>query len=322
VLLYPDKTRVEIDSDTEIEELKSEGGKSLFLAGGRIRAVVSKQPLDQPMICRAPQGDSTVLGTTLRIIVDKAKASTRLEVEEGGVRMKNLAGKTVDVLTGHFAVAAAGSEFASRPLPIDDILLLASHGKRVGEEWRLVKDDLAASGSAWEALTVFPRSTPKDLLAAYDAAKTRILNRTASAVEFRFTADADRDYVIWTRGSCLAIGNPIYDQSLFYYDDLLIEFPTGQVSRAVSWGTNLCIMNGLSVRKGYWWISGNAWSDRSVTPPANPQDTVPLTVRFNKAGPQVLRLYGPSTVLRIDAVWLSATQKTRPDDKFRGPVAR
>jgi hypothetical protein len=55
-------------------------------------------------------------------------------------------------------------------------------------------------------------------------------------------------------------------------------------------------------------------------PPAKPQDTLPVTLRFNRPGPQFLRLYAAATVQRIDAIWLSATQKTRPDDKSTGPV--
>jgi hypothetical protein len=41
---------------------------------------------------------------------------TRLEVEEGKVQLKNLAGKTVDVVSGHFAVAAPGTELLARPM--------------------------------------------------------------------------------------------------------------------------------------------------------------------------------------------------------------
>jgi ferric-dicitrate binding protein FerR (iron transport regulator) len=320
-IVYPDKTRVELGADTRIEDLKSEGGKGLFVAFGRILAMVSKQPKEQPMLCGSPYGEAKVVGTTLRLIVDRDASSTRLEVEEGKVQLKNLAGKTVDVPSGHFAVAAAGTEMAARPLPIHDILILAtSQAKKSGEEWRLVKDDKAASGSAWEAVTVFPRSTAKDLMAQYGAAQARILNRIAAFVEFRFTADAGRDYVVWTRGSCLALDNPAYDQPLYFYDDLILEFPTGQLSRSIPAGPNFCLMNGFTVRKGYWWLSGDAWTDQNVAPPPKPQDAVPIVVRFSKAGPQVLRLYAPSSVLRIDAIWLSATQKTRPDDKSTGPV--
>jgi FecR-like protein len=303
-----------------IDEVKTETGKWIFVARGRVFAEVAKQPKDQPMIFASPFGEAKVLGTTLRLLVDPTdKGSMRLEVEEGKVQLKNLAGRTVDVPSGHYAVAVAGGELATRTLPIQEILLLAVQGKRAGEEWRVVKDDKAASGSALEALTAGPRATGKDLQQEYVNSESRIRNRTAAYVEFKFVADADRDYTIWVRGSCLAVGNPAYDQALYNYDQVLIELPTGQLSRPIKSIPNMHLVNGHAVRSGYWWVGGDAWTDENATPPAKPQDNMPVTVRFNRPGPQFLRLYAAATVQRIDAIWLSATQKTRPDDKFTGP---
>jgi hypothetical protein len=217
-------------------------------------------------------------------------------------------------------VAVAGGELTLRTLPIQEILLLAAQGKRGGEEWRVVKDDQAASGSAWEAVTASPRAIAKELFQEYTNTVNRIKNRTASYVEFKFVADADRDYVLWVRGSCTAMGNAAYEQPLYFFDNVLIEFPTAQVSRPTPNLTNTLTANGFAVRRGYWWLSGNAWTDQNATPPAEPQDTQPVTVRFNRPGPQFLRMYAPAAVQRIDAIWLSATQKTRPDDKFTGPI--
>jgi hypothetical protein len=41
-------------------------------------------------------------------------------------------------------------------------------------------------------------------------------------------------------------------------------------------------------------------------------DEQPVVVRFARGGPQLLRLYASETPIRIDAIWISATQKTRP----------
>jgi len=112
-ILFPDKSRVELGADTQVDELKADGGKWLFLAKGQILAVVSKQPKETPMACGTPFGEAKVVGTTLRLIVDREKESTRLEVEEGKVQLKNLAGKTVEVPAGHYAVSAVGTELAS-----------------------------------------------------------------------------------------------------------------------------------------------------------------------------------------------------------------
>lgn len=118
-LAYSDQTQVHVGPETELRELKTEGGKRLFVLKGTIRAEVTKQPKDQPMVIATPHGEATVVGTTLRIIIDPdPKKGTRLEVEEGKVQLKNkLLGKTVEVMSGHYAVAAGGVELVSRPLP-------------------------------------------------------------------------------------------------------------------------------------------------------------------------------------------------------------
>jgi hypothetical protein len=115
ILVYPDKTRIEMGANTEIAELKAEGGKRVAVRRGEIHAVVAKQTKDQAMVFATPQGEAVVLGTSLRIIVDPdPKKGTRLEVEEGKVRFSNLEKKSLDVTGGHFAVAAAGADLVAR----------------------------------------------------------------------------------------------------------------------------------------------------------------------------------------------------------------
>jgi len=102
----------------ELLEPKGRAGKSLTLVRGVLTADVRKQPADQPMVITTPQGEATVLGTKLRLTVEPdEKGSTRLEVEEGKVRLKRLVdGKTVGVDSGHFAVAGVTpTEFKSLP---------------------------------------------------------------------------------------------------------------------------------------------------------------------------------------------------------------
>jgi hypothetical protein len=120
-LSYADGTRLKIGPDTlarEFLEPKGRSGKRLKLDRGVLSAEVRKQPADQPMVIETPQGEATVVGTKLRLTVEPdAKGSTRLEVEEGKVRLKRLLDqKTIDVATGHFAVAGSTpTEF--KPLP-------------------------------------------------------------------------------------------------------------------------------------------------------------------------------------------------------------
>jgi hypothetical protein len=116
LLRFPDKTRLELGPDTAIPEITTDAGKHLTLSQGTIRAIVSKQPKDQPMIVKTPQGEAKVVGTTLRLVVDPdPKKGTRLEVEEGKVELKDLAGKMVVVESGHYAVVALGVELVAWP---------------------------------------------------------------------------------------------------------------------------------------------------------------------------------------------------------------
>jgi hypothetical protein len=65
------------------------------------------------MLITSPQSESTVLGTTLSVRV--AADATRLEVHEGRVRFTRLEDKSsIDVTTGHQAIAMKGKPFASR----------------------------------------------------------------------------------------------------------------------------------------------------------------------------------------------------------------
>lgn len=115
-LAFEDGTRVELEGETEVRRLRAEGGKRAFIAKGRVRAEVARQPRTRPMVFGTPHGEATVLGTTLRITVNLEKESTRLVVGTGRVRLKRKAdGRGVLVTGGHVAVAAPGVEFRARP---------------------------------------------------------------------------------------------------------------------------------------------------------------------------------------------------------------
>lgn len=114
VLVFLNQTRVELGAATVVREIRTEGGIGLRVEQGTLRAEVVQQPWGQPMVITTPHGEVTVLGTTLRIVVDPAgKGSTRLEVTEGKVKLKSsLDGKSVEVAGRHYAVAAAGIPLA------------------------------------------------------------------------------------------------------------------------------------------------------------------------------------------------------------------
>ncbi|MBV8878862.1 MAG: FecR domain-containing protein, partial [Planctomycetaceae bacterium] len=124
VLSYPDRTRIEVEGDTLVRELRPrEAGKGyrVDLDRGAVRAEVAKQPAGQPLLFGTPSAEAKVVGTVLRLAVDGG--ATRLDVEEGKVELKNAAGRSVLVEAGHFAVAAAGAAPAAKRFPKEEFLL-------------------------------------------------------------------------------------------------------------------------------------------------------------------------------------------------------
>jgi hypothetical protein len=272
--------------------------------------VVARQK-GAPMVVETPAGVVTVKGTTFRLAVDpEDKKGTRLDVEEGLVALKNkLTGKSVDVAAGSFGVAA-GPELRAQALPIDEIVLTAAQAKVTGGEWRITKDGL-------QSVALF-RSGGEIL-------------QVPSYVSINFDADANRDYHLWVRGECTGTGP---DRGL--QDGLVLKFARGQViQKLTGWGklslgSDGAGLSGWGRDPGVVWIGGDGdWYDAqgSRTPDAQGGiarrgDEVPAVVRFARPGAQTLRLYVFEGPMRIDAIWLSTTQKTRPDPAQGGPVKK
>jgi hypothetical protein len=120
---FPDKTKVEASGDTLIREISDAKGKRIRVEKGTVTADVAKQPEGQPLLFTTPHGEAKVLGTTLRLTVNPdPKKGTRLEVAEGKVEFKNLAGGKTVVESGHLAVAATGVSMASKAAPREEIV--------------------------------------------------------------------------------------------------------------------------------------------------------------------------------------------------------
>lgn len=295
VVHYADATRLEVGPETKIEFIHTATGKRIRLSKGRVRAEVAKQPKDQPLIIETPRGEMMVLGTTLRIVVDPDPTKgTRLEVEEGKVQLKDLAGKIVLVESGHYAVAAIGIELVAKRAPIDEIRLLATEGKIFGSDWRRVREDGTSSGTVLEAIF-----TPSS-----NAMEERYVKERRSYVEFTFEAPADRDYYVWVRArSVLHNGDS---------DSTIVELPRGHFNKRGSltpWADNVQMFDGYKIYEGYGWLSGQCSPLTDIQP-----EIVPVTVRFSSAGKQTLRLYCSESPMRVDVIRLSFSQKTRPED--------
>jgi ferric-dicitrate binding protein FerR (iron transport regulator) len=295
---FPDKSRVTLTSATEVGRIAiGSAGKRIDLARGALEAEVQRQPIGRPMVIATPHAEATVLGTTLRIKVEPDR--TRLEVEEGRVQLKALHNsKVIIVTTGHYAVAGPGTDLAALPLPIDEILLLPGQGSRMGTEWQLVDDPKASTRTALEVAAELPRSQR--------GLTGDVLRKIPSYVTFRFRANANRDYSVWVRGLALPTKGPPA-----LGDAVLVEIPACRIAQTniqSSGGPQSGEFNGYSSFPGYWWLGGYF-----------PGDAPPVTVNFSREGDQTLKLYAWEGPIRIDAIWISATRKTRPGNGETGP---
>jgi len=318
VLKFPDGTRIDSGPDTRVKEFANGAGKRIQLQKGTLSAEVVKQPAGKPLVFTTPQGEATVLGTTLRLTVDAT--STRLEVTEGKVRLKRVSdGKAVEVASGHFAVAATGIDLAPRLLPIEEIVLASVDGTRFGQEWRRVKDEKTLSGESLEALETAnlpprsPAKSPEEVQAGIRARQEWFAKgKSRSWVAFTFQAEANKEYFVWVRGACRWTGK---DREL--HDAVMIQVSRGRfVNRPGDWpqySDELCVFGGFAEHEGYWWSGGQ--HDTGSTP-------TPVSVRFDASGRQTLLMHAAETPLRIDAIWLSTTQRDRPDPQSFGPARR
>jgi ferric-dicitrate binding protein FerR (iron transport regulator) len=306
LLSFADGTRLDVAGDSLIREVADPAaarGKRLTLARGSLTARVVHQTAG-PMIVVTPHGDARVLGTTFRVIVETA--STRLEVVEGKVQLRRRDGKSVEVSAGHGAVAGSGIELVSRPLPIEEIVLVPDQARVSGNEWKMVKDPAAATGVAMEAAdTAYKLKKSGSDSLIYESVR----NRTAY-VFFTFLADAGRDYHVWIRGRSMATTDRKF------HDEVAIEPLGGQLSqkcRQLGWtGDNAYCYTGWCLYPAYGWLGGYGEDGTS--------DAVPLSIRFSRPGLQTLKLYAIETPMRIDAIWLSTTQGARPSPDQRPPL--
>jgi hypothetical protein len=304
LIVYRDQTKFVVGSDTAIREfderpVKDAVGKWLRLDRGSLWAQV--RPQRRPMEIGTPHAVARVLGTTLRLVVDPDPGQgTRLEVVEGKVRLTRLGDpKPAEVASGQFAVAVAGGELAVKPLPIDEIVLSARRGRSIPGiygRWALRADKECSTGIAMEGFSFGP---------AQDLKK-------CAHVEFRFAADAEKDYHVWIRGCVPDTKNALLRDHLILEaaDCTVAPSPPG----ALAFGH--ASFNGFCERPGkWWWVGGDIYG-----PPDNWRCVeTPVRLRFARPGLQTLRLYAWEGPMGVDALWLSTTQDTRPEEGVLGP---
>jgi len=289
-IVLADGTRLGLEADAAIKEIvKGPKGTRVVLTRGTLTADVAKQPADQPLVIATPQAEARVLGTVFRMVVDAG--STRLEVREGKVRLTREA-KSVDVPAGQYATAATGQPLAARSLSPDEIVLHAQQAKFTGAEWTLIRDLKSLTGVAMEAGQAPYKVT--------DHVETRPAYAT-----FTFFAPADKEYRIWLRATSLEKGDP-------WTRDMVTVEPTRAVlsQKSPFFGaapTTAYVFTGVASTPGYTWMGGHGEETKAEAPP--------LTVKFAETGLQDIRVYVGHPWVRIDTIWLSATQRTRPPAK-------
>ncbi|HEX7901726.1 MAG TPA: FecR family protein [Planctomycetota bacterium] len=295
-LEFDDGTRIDLAGDTAIRELGEREarpkprGRRFAILRGTVVASVTKQPQEQPVTFLTAQAETRVLGTSLRLTVEPGpKGRTALEVMEGKVRfIRTRDGKSIEVGAGLMATAGPEGELAPRSALAEEIALQARDARLTGAEWRLVADPRASEGAALEAW-----KTPHKVT---DHVETRLAYAT-----FQFWARNDLDYTLWTRAYSVAMGDP-WTRDFLVVQPLDAKLtPTSPFfGAAVTTGS---VFSGLGALPQYGWTSGHAEEGK---------DFVPLRVRFHRAGFQTLRLFVGHPGIRVDTVWLSATQTAKP----------
>jgi ferric-dicitrate binding protein FerR (iron transport regulator) len=214
VLVFPDKTQVELGPDSTLTDIKLDPAATrLALATGTIRADVAPQPKIRPLIVATPHAEAKVLGTTLRVVADRdPKKGTLLEVDKGRVELKRLADrKSVMVGSGQFAVAAVGVDLKPRPLsPNVPMARFTFDDGKTSPEWI----GTVAAGPARPGNTgcLEGRYLPEERLTRTtlsDDANGLFYHRDGAVLNFEYWADGDTSILsvyLWNRTQSLSMG--------------------------------------------------------------------------------------------------------------------
>lgn len=327
----PPMTAVSITlfSGAEIElatasELELNGVERLKLTRGLLFAEVDlgntagKPEKPYTLLFETPHANVNVMGTRFDLSSNALEA--RVRMEEGAIVFSNAKGS--QSVKGGMESAARASGVPEEPAhvawnkiwrgkkaPLNDptleILLTARNATALGRDWKKLNDANTASGVALEALTTV--NVPV-LDGPFDY---------STAAEFIFDARAGVEYSLWIRGIALPSGDPMkHDAVIVQIAGATFKEPGdrnpnfGKSGRADS-----AHLNGFMHTAGYWWIGGDA----DPYDNGQPWDRTPYTVRFEKTGTHTLKLFAREVPIRVDAIWISSSQKTRPAASAAGP---
>ncbi len=213
VLAFTDKTQVELGPDSALSEVKLDGGTRLVLASGTLRADVTPQPKNNPLLVATPHAEAKVLGTILRVVADRdPKKGSVLEVEKGRVEFRRLSDrKTVIVGSGQMALAAPGSDMKAKPLsPNVPMARFTFDDGKTSPEW--TGTVAAGPARAGNAGCLEGRYNPDDRLTRVmlsDDANGIFCHREGAVLTFDYYADGETQILsvyVWNRTQSLSMG--------------------------------------------------------------------------------------------------------------------
>ncbi|HEX7897489.1 MAG TPA: FecR family protein [Planctomycetota bacterium] len=234
-LKYPDGTSLVLGPGTRVRELAP---NRVSLTRGSLAAEVT--PRADPLVFSTPHGDAKVLGTSLKLAVEKA--STRLEVTEGRVRLTR-GGDAVDVAAGHFAVAAGDVKPEAKTLVAERIRRLAPNA------W------LALPGTKLRPVAAKAKGDPRGVMESWSGA---VLDTRRNRL------------VVWGGGHTNYYGNEVYafDLASLRWERLTEPSP-------VTAGSQVCADGTPSARGTYNGLAYVAHADRMFALGGDPAGSGP-----------------------------------------------
>jgi hypothetical protein len=257
---------------------------------------VARQPAGKPLSARAVPQDATAVVVGTEFTLDVSDVSAMLAVSEGAVSFVR-GGRSLRVDAGRSATVATDGALA-----YNDILLLPRDGRLVGGAWRVVEDPRAVEGKAWEAL------------------KDDKPNSLKSYVEFQFDALAGVDYHLWVRGySLIAASEP--QRTRITSDEIFISLLNGKFVNPPPnpmpepLNEDCWLVDYFSRHQSYFWCGGSTPHGKGDSD----TDYVNCVIRFSTSGTQTIRLHIIEAPMRVNAIWLSTSQRSRPEAANAGP---
>jgi ferric-dicitrate binding protein FerR (iron transport regulator) len=185
-----DGTRIDLAAETRVDRITNGEGKRIALDQGLLTADVKKQPAGQPLVIVTPHAEARVLGTRFTLAVKGD--STRLDVQEGRVRLTRLSDKSsVDVSAGSYSIAAPGPRPTAKKIPAVNPRILLSDDFEADGRWQVLSDGFATTAKGKVEIDLSPRGSYTYSQGEWNLPGGVRLKQGAFALPFRVTVDVE-----------------------------------------------------------------------------------------------------------------------------------